>query len=67
MAKTRQVLKVDACGRMFSVVYHSGKVNPYRIYRHTYVPSEWGYLKRKSCEVKYADMRSCMYWLAQQF
>lgn len=66
--KTKQVLKIDACGKRFSVVYHDGDIKPFWLYRITYVWSEHdGYRQRKTIEVKYADMKSCMIYLAQQF
>lgn len=66
--KTKQVLKIDACGKRFSVVYHDGQVNPFCVYRITDVPTEYGYYRqRKTIEVKYADMKSCMIYLTQQF
>lgn len=66
MAKTTQVLKMSACGRKFSVVYHEGDDNPYWIYRHTWALRECGYgmSERKRIEAKYADMRSCLYFLS---
>ena len=68
MEKTRQVLKFCDGGKKFSVVYHYGKENPYYIYRHTWALREcgYGYSERKRLEVKYADMRSCLYWLSGQ-
>ena len=66
MAKTRQVLKMDACGRKFTVVFHEGDENPYWIYRHTWGLRECGCgcAERKRIEAKYADMRSCLYYLS---
>jgi hypothetical protein len=66
MAKTRQVLKLEDGGRKFSVVYHDGDQNPYWIYRHTWALRECGYgcSERKRIEAKYADMRSCLFFLS---
>jgi len=66
--KTWQVLKIDCFGKRFQVVYHDGCVNPFWIYRITDVPTDHGYYRqRKTIEVKYADMKSCMFYLTQQF
>lgn len=66
MAKTRQVLKLEDGGRKFSVVYHEGDQNPYWIYRHKWALRECGYgmSERKRIEVKYADLRSCLFFLS---
>ena len=65
MAKQRQVLKMNVNGRDFCVVYRQDqKTNPYYIYRRTWVPSSYGLKERKTIEAKYADMRSCLFWLA---
>ena len=70
MAKTKQVLKMDVNGKKFSVVFREkDSRNPYCVYRHTYA---WAarddgahvYSERKRIEVKYADMRSCLFYLA---
>lgn len=66
MAKTRQVLKVADGGRKFSIVYREGDQNPYIIYRHTWGVRKcgYGYAEHKRIEVKYADLRSCLFYLA---
>lgn len=66
MAKTRQVLKLEDGGRKFSVVYHDGDQNPYWIYRHTWELREcgYGYGERKRIVDKYANLESCLYFLA---
>ena len=67
MAKTTQILKlVDKAGK-YSVVYHEGdKMNPFWVYRHTWELREcgYGYGERKRIVVKYADIKSCLYYLA---
>ena len=66
--KTWTVLKIDACGKRFQVVYHDGDVHPFWLYRITDVPTEHGYYRqRKTIEDKYADMKHCMIDLKQQF
>ncbi len=70
MAKTRQVMKIAENGKKFSIIYNDGdKMNPFWVYRHTWGLRKcgYGYAEHKRIEVKYADMRSCMFWLAQQF
>lgn len=69
MAKTRTVLKVTEGGKKFSVVYHDGDNNPYWVYRHTWALRECGYgmSERKRIEIKYADFKSCMFYLSQQW
>ena len=69
MAKTRQILKMCEAGKKFSIVYHEGARNPYWIYRHTWAMRECGYgcSERKRIEVKYADMKSCLFYLASAF
>lgn len=70
MAKTRQVMKIAENGKKFSIIYNDGdKMNPFWVYRHTWGLREcgYGYAEHKRIEAKYADMRSCMFWLAQQF
>ena len=69
MAKTRQILKMAEGGKKFSVVYRDGERNPYVVYRHT-----WGLRKdrcgcseHKRIEVRYADMRSCLFYIAQLY
>lgn len=70
MAKTKQVLKMDVHGKRFSVVYREADSRtPYCVYRHTYTwaAREGGahvYSERKRIEVKYTDMRSCLFYLA---
>ena len=67
MAKTIQLLKMNADGRKFSVVFHEYTENPYWIYKHTWElrGCGYGYSERKRIVAKYADMRSCLYYLAQ--
>ena len=69
MSKTNQVLKLEANGRKFTVVlHHDGSGNPFWVYRHTWSVRTCGYgcSERKRVEVKYADMRSCLYYLANE-
>lgn len=67
MAKTRQVMKLEANGKKFSVIYReSDKSNPFWVYRHTWGLREcgYGYAEHKRIEVKYANIESCLYYLA---
>lgn len=67
MSNTTQVLKLEANGRKFTVVlHHDGSEKPYWIYRHTWSLRScgYGYSERKRIEVKYADMKSCLIYLA---
>lgn len=67
MAKTRQVLKLEEEGQKFTVVYHEECVNPFWVYRHTRGLRQCGYgmSEKKRIEVKYADVKSCLYYIAQ--
>ena len=70
MAKTKQCLKLDAGGKKFSVVYHADdKYNPFWVYRHTWGLKRcgYGYAEHKSIEVKYADLKSCLYYLTREY
>lgn len=62
MAKTRQVLDLQDNGLHYSVIYCEGQTNPYRLYKRWYAGP--GGEHRKLIE-KYADLRSCLYLLAQ--
>ncbi len=67
MSKTMQVLKMNDRGGKYSVVYHENdKMNPFWVYRHTWELREcgYGYGERKRIVVKYADMKSCLCYLA---
>lgn len=67
MASTRQCLKCSDKNGVFSVVYHeSDSNNPYWLYKHTWERNKYGYYtERKRLQVKYADMGSCLYHIAQ--
>lgn len=64
--KTRQIMKITENGKRFSVVFHEGDVNPCWIYRHTWGVAKSGYgcTEHKRLEEKYADIKSCLYFLA---
>lgn len=66
--KTRQIMRFCEFGKEYSVVkiYDHTVNNPYRIYHHFCDVGKDGRLHehRKQVE-KYADLRSCLYWLAQ--
>lgn len=65
---TRQILKVNEDGRWFSIVKTDDEVNPYRVYRHSWGMGKYQYCtEHKKLVEKYADMRSCMIFLASQF
>lgn len=66
MANTITVMKLNANGKKFSVVYHpNDSMNQYWVYRHSWGLRECGYgmSEKKRIEVKYADMRSCLIYL----
>lgn len=65
MAKTRQVLKLEAEGQKFTVIYHEECVNPFWVYQHTREHGQYGWRERKRIQVKYADIQSCLYYLMQ--
>ena len=63
MAKDTTILKMTH-GHKFSVVYRAGDQNPYRLYRHTWGLNKNGYCsEHKRLEVKYADFKSCLYYI----
>ena len=63
--KTKQIAKIEAKGKKFSIVYHEGDTNPYWIYRHTWSVAQSGYgiTEKKRIEIKYADLHSCFFYL----
>ena len=64
MAKTRKVCKIQD-GLILDVIYTEGKTNPYAIYRYTWSVDQYGYPKQhRELLVRYADLRSCMYYIA---
>ena len=67
MANTRQVLKVADNSGKYSVVHHENdQMNPFWVYRHTWERNDLGYYsERKRIAAKYADLKSCLYYLAQ--
>lgn len=68
--KSWQVLTMCEGGKKFSVIFHNdGRTNPYYLYRHTWGVRKdgYGYGERKRIEVKYADFRSCLYYIVNQF
>ena len=68
MANTTQVLKLEVNGKKFSVVlHHNDSTNPFWVYRHTWGLRScgYGYSEHKRIEVKYADIKSCLFYLAQ--
>ena len=63
-------MTTTTCGKKFTVVVHfDDKCNKFWVYRYSYVWNETQkrYKQRKTLEVKYADMRSCLAWLTCQF
>lgn len=70
MAKTSQVLKLECGGRKFSVVRYNGDSNnPFWVYRitRTFKGDGCGVVENRNLEVKFADMRSCLYYLAENY
>jgi len=70
MAKTRQVLKIEENGKKYSVIYREGeKHNPYVVYWHSFGQRQNGYglAEHKKIDAKFADMRSCLYYLSKCF
>ena len=70
MAKTKQVMKLESNGRKFTIVKHEDdEINPFWVYSHSWSIRECGYgmSERKRIEVKYTDMKSCLYYLARYF
>ena len=67
MAKTTQVLKLNACGKKFTVLFERGtNRNPFRLYEHERVyDKERGFRERRKLVVKYQNMESVLYWLLQ--
>lgn len=63
----RQILKVQDAGFWYSVVKTDDPYNPYSIYRHSIRFDKYNYPREsKRLVEKYADMGSCLYYLASE-
>ena len=64
----RQVLKIHDKSCWFSVVFHEDQeFNPYWVYKHTMVTNKFGYYtERKRIAVKYAELKSCLFYIANE-
>ena len=70
MSKTTQVLKLESNGRKYIVVKHEDDtINPFWVYSHSWGLRGCGYgmSERKRLEIKYGDMKSCLFYIAQHF
>lgn len=69
MAKTKQVAKIEANGKKFTIVFREDSKMPYVVYRHTWGmhKSGYGYVWHKSIESIYADLYTAISDLALQF
>lgn len=68
---TRQIMKLSFYAAQFTIEFHEGKVNPFRLYRHGYkqVTTPEGYTyprKTKKLVDKYANLDSCFCCLKEQ-
>lgn len=63
--KQKQVLNIQTCGKHFSVIFKEGQTNPFFIYERTMEFNKYVYVTehKRLCE-RYADMMSCLLWLA---
>lgn len=62
----KQVLKMEHKGCYVVVEHHEGKLNPYRICVKWYEMDADGFTHERRKQVaKYADMKSCVYHIAQ--
>ena len=65
MAKTRQVMKLNTCGKHFTVVFTlNNNRNPYHIYEHWFAYNKHGvWTEHKRCVEKYQSMEGVLYYL----
>lgn len=62
----KQVLKMEYKVGQVVVEYHEGKMNPYRIYVKAWVMGDDGIAHQQKKQVaKYAELKSCLYHIAQ--
>lgn len=60
-----QVLKIECCGKKYTVKFDKSKNNPFWLYEHTF-SFEKGYMtEHRRLVEKYANMASCLYLIAQ--
>ena len=69
MPKTKQIAKIEAEGRKYTVIYHEEADRPYWLYHHTWAQRKdgYGYSERKRLEHKYYDLYSLLRDLAITF
>lgn len=70
MAKVSKIMKLSFCEAQYSIEYHYGKVNPFRVYEHGYKPDPYDggmrYKKTKIMIDKYANLDSAMLCIVSQ-
>lgn len=67
---TRQIMKLEFGGRKFTIIHHNeDKIHPFWVYRHTWGLRDCGYgmSEKKRIEVKFSDLKSCLYYLGQTY
>ena len=69
MGKTRQVAKIEANGKKFTIVFREGDKMPYVVYRHTWglCKSGYGCTEHKRIESYFDDLSAALRDLAFEF
>lgn len=69
MAKAKQIAKIEANGKKFTIVQRDGNGKPFVLYRHTWGTREdgCGVSERKRIEAYYSDLYSCIRDMALEF
>ena len=64
MAKTQTMAKMCVFGRRFSIVYQTGKPNPFCVYTHDWEDRHGEYSSpSRKLLVRYANFESCLSYL----
>jgi len=61
--KTREIFQCTFGGQNVIIIYHYGKINPFRIYRKYCANGKW----HKKVLDKYADFNSCLEFINSYF
>lgn len=60
----RLLAKIEMNGAEYRITYENRYSNPYRITRRWWDLSKPGW--RSETKVRYADYKSCLYWIAEE-